>query len=226
MSWPIFIRTEKHRQNISKALTGIHRSEETKSKIRLKRKLQKDPRLGTHHSEESKRKISEAKKGIPINVGRKFTDETKLKMSLAKKGKKLSEEHKRKIGLKSIGNNYGRALKGKKQSEESKLKRSLALRGRFMGIESSGWKGGVSPANMKARQCAEYQSWKKKVYKRDNHHCRNCDSDSNLIAHHLLSFSKFPQFRFDLWNGITVCRKCHGEIHSQIRKAQREFQIA
>ena len=30
-----------------------------------------------------------------------------------------------------------------------------------------------------------------------------------LEAHHLLSFVRFPQFRFDLWNGITLCINCH-----------------
>lgn len=48
-----------------------------------------------------------------------------LTKTMPKKGEKMSEEHKRKIGL---ANSI--ALKGKKQSEESRRKKSLALRGK------------------------------------------------------------------------------------------------
>jgi len=51
--------------------------------------------LGRKHTEEEKIKISLA------NKGKKLSEETKIKLSQSHKGKKLSSEHKRKIGLKS-----------------------------------------------------------------------------------------------------------------------------
>lgn len=49
-------------------------------------------------SEKTKKKMSEARKGhIGYMLGKKHTEETKIKMSLAHKGKKLTEEHKNKI---------------------------------------------------------------------------------------------------------------------------------
>lgn len=72
---------------------------------------------GWKHSPEAKEKISKFNKGkklsekaravfLAYNIGRKATDEQKLKMSLAKKGKPrgpLSEETKRKISASHIG---------------------------------------------------------------------------------------------------------------------------
>ncbi len=59
------------------------------------------------------------------------TPEAKLKMRNAKLGKKLSEEHKRKIGLAGIGKKY---CLGKKLSEETKQKISMSLKGKNCGV--------------------------------------------------------------------------------------------
>jgi hypothetical protein len=61
-------------------------------------------------------------------IGRKFKKETLLKMSKIRKGRKLSEEHKKKIGLAGLGRKFSSEsiakrvskLKGKKRSQEFK----------------------------------------------------------------------------------------------------------
>jgi hypothetical protein len=53
--------------------------------------------------------------------------------------------------------------------------------------------------------------WSRKVKKRDKQ-CKKCDSTENLEAHHIFSYSKHPQKRLDVTNGITLCKKCHKEI--------------
>jgi group I intron endonuclease len=73
--------------------------------------------LGLKYSEESKRKMSESAKGNKYCLGYKHSEEIKLRISLSHKGRKLTEDHKRKIGL---GN------KGIKRSKETKIKMSLA----------------------------------------------------------------------------------------------------
>jgi hypothetical protein len=92
-------------------------TEEHKRKLSIAQK-------GKKFSEETKRKLSDANKGqVPWNKGKTgvYTEETKKKMSDANKGKNLSEEHKKKIS---------ESLKGKKFSEETKKKMSDAMKGR------------------------------------------------------------------------------------------------
>lgn len=55
-----------------------------------------------------------------------YSEQSRIKMSEAHKGKILSEEHKRKIGLKSKGNKYNL---GRKQKTEEKIKRASKLIG-------------------------------------------------------------------------------------------------
>jgi len=94
---------------ISKLLIGntnmlgkVH-SDETKEKISNANKGNKNW-LGKSHSEETKCKISNANKGkVSPNKGKTASLETRLKQSLAKKGKKISEEHKRKIRIATLG---------------------------------------------------------------------------------------------------------------------------
>jgi len=67
--------------------------------------------LGVKHTDETRMKMSQAKKGKPSSfLGCKHTDESNEKNRLAHLGKKLSKEHKRKIGS---------AHRGMKRSKET-----------------------------------------------------------------------------------------------------------
>ena len=112
-------------------------SEETKQKLREKRKLQKID-SGWHHSEEARRKNSEAHKGkVPSEETRKKLSESLKGHKSWSKGKKHTEETKKKISKANKGrvspnkgNKYNNgtkkkiseARKGKKHSEETKQK--------------------------------------------------------------------------------------------------------
>jgi hypothetical protein len=37
----------------------------------------------------------------------------------------------------------------------------------------------------------------------------NCDCSGRLEAHHILSWSKFPELRYEVNNGITLCKFHH-----------------
>lgn len=53
--------------------------------------------------------------------------------------------------------------------------------------------------------------------KRDNWTCQNCGNRSKknkyirIEAHHIKPFAVFPELRFKLSNGITLCKKCHSK---------------
>lgn len=86
-----------------------------------------------------------------------------------------------------------------------------------MGPNNFRWKGGITSVNQQIRDSITYNNWRSRIFKRDSFTCQECGdtTSGNLNAHHLLPFSKFPQFRFDPWNGITLCKCCHASVHAQ-----------
>lgn len=71
--------------------------------------------------------------------------------------------------------------------------------------------------NFEARRSAKYRKWKQEVLTRDNYKCKKCGSDKKLHAHHIKSFSDNKELRYELSNGITLCDKCHKEVHKNER---------
>jgi hypothetical protein len=85
------------------------------------------------------------------------------------------------------------------------------------------WKGGITPENMKIRGSLEYRTWRINVFKRDNFICQNCGKTGDLNAHHIKSFSEFPEERFNVANGITLCIECHKETDNYGGKAIKKY---
>ena len=71
--------------------------------------------------------------------------------------------------------------------------------------------------NYEERRSSKYKNWKKQVLTRDNYICQRCGSKENLVVHHIKKFSENKQLRFDVNNGITLCQKCHKEVHKNER---------
>ena len=118
------------------------------------------------------------------------------------KGYKQSEEHKK---------NIGKANKGKHSANEFK-KGHIGYKGRFI--------DGRTPELVLIRHSLEYEIWRKEVYERDWWTCRLCGikcEKGNIIAHHLKLFSEFPELRFVVDNGITLCRSCHAKLHNPLK---------
>lgn len=84
-----------------------------------------------------------------------------------------------------------------------------------VGKNNPNWRGGVSTENETIRGSNEMFEWKYKVIGRDNFICQNCGKNGNICAHHIRTFSKYPELRFDVNNGVTLCKMCHREIHSK-----------
>lgn len=76
------------------------------------------------------------------------------------------------------------------------------------------WQGGISLINDR-RDSTEYKEWRQKVYTRDNFRCVKCGSKLKLNAHHIKSWKYYPELRYELSNGITLCEKCHVQLHQK-----------
>jgi 5-methylcytosine-specific restriction endonuclease McrA len=60
------------------------------------------------------------------------------------------------------------------------------------------------------RYCKEAIEWRNAVFERDDYTCQRCgERGGYLEAHHDLPFAYFPEQRFELLNGMTLCRPCH-----------------
>lgn len=74
--------------------------------------------------------------------------------------------------------------------------------------------------NARQRVSMEGVEWRKRVYERDNYTCQCCNKrGGNLEAHHMDSFSDFPEKRLDIKNGLTLCKSCHRKLHRLLRAA-------
>ena len=82
------------------------------------------------------------------------------------------------------------------------------------------WKGGIYPEVMKIRKSLEMELWRTAVFQRDNYTCIWCGTKSGigkavmLNADHIKPFALFPELRFAIDNGRTLCRPCHQTTES------------
>lgn len=99
--------------------------------------------------------------------------------------------------------------KGHRQSESARKKMGDAARLRC-GEKSPTWKGGLTPISQKIRDSIEYKLWREAVFKRDDYTCIWCGKRGiRLNADHIKRFSEFPELRFAIDNGRTLCLPCH-----------------
>ena len=138
------------------------------------------------------------------NLGRKLPAEHIEKIRKANTGKKKSLEERKKISDRMKGNTI---WAGKKHSKKSKYLMSQKAR---KNEKSNFWKGGATKENKKLRSSARFRRWRDAVYKRDDYTCVFCGKrGGRLNPDHIKKFADFPDLRFNVDNGRTLCEKCH-----------------
>jgi Bacteriophage Lambda NinG protein len=85
------------------------------------------------------------------------------------------------------------------------------------GERNPNWKGGVTPRNTMLRRSPQYVDWRNAVFARDNYTCCLCGDarGGNLHAHHIRSWADYPDLRFEVTNGQTLCTTCHAKAHDK-----------
>lgn len=115
----------------------------------------------------------------------------------------------------SKANKGKRPRLGIRHAEESRRKMSETWRRiAKRGPDHPNWKGGRTELE-RLRATVEYADWRMAVFSRDNYTCQICGDNrgGNLQAHHLKSFSRYVELRFEVSNGQTLCRECHEKVH-------------
>ena len=156
-------------------------------------------------------------------MNKPFTQEHKDKIGLAlrgrksnfppwNKGKTLSESYKQKIAKSMLGK--VRPINVRKKISETHLKNRE---------KSHLWRGGVTPLNKALRTSMEYKLWRESVFKRDKYMCvfGGKEHGNKLNADHIKPFCLFPELRFAIDNGRTLCVDCHKKTITYGNKSLR-----
>ena len=148
------------------------------------------------------------------------------KIGLANKGRKMTMKQRKKLSqirkkLFADGKIKPYAhWTGKKNPTSVILMKKLhesGLSGGFKkGHKPWNWTGRTMTESEKLKSSPEWSKWRKTVYQRDNYTCYGCDSNQNLNSHHIWSFAKYPEYRFEVWNGQTLCEPCHMNLHKEL----------
>lgn len=83
------------------------------------------------------------------------------------------------------------------------------------GSRSPYWKGGITPERVSVFGLEKYQEWRNSVFRRDFYTCQNCGKKSGcgktviIEADHIKPWILYPELRYDLNNGQTLCVECH-----------------
>lgn len=167
--------------------------------------------------------------GQEVNEGRRFvrghhtrcmSDKTRKKISDAGLGRKLSEEHRRKIGERNKGKNLGNSgalgrkhteadlkkMRGRKYSREALRKMSEAQRGE----KGNNWQGGISSG----KYCYKFNSsFKESVRDKFGRVCFICGTPENgrkLSVHHV-NYDKSCLCSEIKCEFVPLCMSCHGK---------------
>lgn len=150
---------------------------------------------GKKHTEESRKKIGRPGMKFALGTHHKKSEETKRRISEAKKGKKRPD-----LSL---------------RNRQNPLKKE----------QNPNWKGGITSINEQVRKSKEYKLWRDAVFKRDAYRCvwckLKCIIGVKIVLHadHIKPFCLYPELRFAIDNGRTLCKDCHYKTNTFGTKA-------
>jgi len=165
------------------------------------------------------RSIAEAQTGARHPMfGKHIPNERKKRQSLTLTGRIRSEDHCKNLSISCKGNKNRLGHTNSDEHNEKIRNAHLGSQNPMFGVTGEShpkWKGGVAPRNHLIRTSSKYKEWRLAVFERDNYTCQNCRAHSGngkavyLHAHHIYPFAKYPEKRFDVNNGLTLCIDCH-----------------
>jgi transposase-like protein len=94
------------------------------------------------------------------------------------------------------------------------------LRAANLGARRWNWKGGITPDRIRLRTSLELRASldmrlaREACFERDDYTCRSCGQrGAKLNAHHVWPSQRFPDWKYEVWNLVTLCKRCHDEFH-------------
>jgi len=161
--------------------------------IYLKRDLDRKKFCSYECSGTKKAELNNLRPPTPTVESRKKAGETiskKMELGLIPKPPIPTKESRKKAGLKIRGENHPNWIEDR---EKVKL-------GRY----SNSYRYG------------QVSSWRKDIFERDDYTCQHCNQKGGkLNAHHIKPWAKYPELRYEIDNGLTLCVTCHRIEHKK-----------
>lgn len=144
---------------------------------------------------------------MSFSKGHKFWDNPKTKATQFKKGVSASP---------------------KTQFTKGFIPWNKGLKGWNSGANNPSWKGGIEfrKKSDRAQDDSLYMVWRKQVKDRDGWKCKIANEDCNgrLEAHHILPWRDYPELRYQINNGITLCLAHHPRRRAEEKRLASFFQ--
>lgn len=146
-------------------------------------------------------------KGHTINLGNQFA-----------RGHKHTEEWKQAQSERLKGNTNGFKVGKPSPRKGTKATKPAWNKGMTFperrGLNHPNWKTDrttVVGRHARKSHDPEVKQWRRDVWERDGFVCRYKDADcqGRIEAHHILRWADFPELRYDVSNGITLCHYHH-----------------
>lgn len=133
--------------------------------------------------------------------------------------------------------------KGHKRSLESRLKQAKTMQGKVnkLAIErmntpevniKKAHRGENHPkwiidrSKVKFRPRYEMTLWTKAVFERDDYVCQECGQKGyKLQAHHIKPYASYPELRWKLNNGKTLCIECHKKTDTYAKNIKYQIHV-
>jgi len=122
-----------------------------------------------------------------------------------RKNKPTTEEHREKLSI--------------SQKDVPRPYASEKLKGRvfphMVGANCNWYIDGRTPKNRLERVSKRTERWRDEIFRLFDYTCQLCQVRSGdgfkviLNAHHIYPWAKYPEKRWDLYNGICLCESCH-----------------
>jgi hypothetical protein len=172
-------------------------------------------RLDALHTQENLEKMWQKTRGKePWNKGKTgiYSDETRKLMATGRKGKTPWNK----------GLSYGPEIKEKisKSCKGIKKPKIAEIMTGAIKEKAHNWQGGKTKESKRIRNSRDFANWRTSVFKRDNYTCQDCGATGGLYleAHHIRSFAHHEELRFDINNGLTLCKECHKKTDNYAHK--------
>ena len=157
---------------------------------------------------------------VAWNKGKHLSQEIKDKLSLSHKGKLLGDANpakrddvREKLRQKKLGENNPRY--GKPNWNTGKKLPEMSGKNHWAWIDDR-----TKLAKRQERNDSAYHEWRIQVWKRDGFKCKINNEDCNgpLRAHHILGWKLYPELRYNINNGITLCQAHHPKKRAEEKR--------